>query len=679
MKKTRSLFLCVAVICWLLLAWFVWESSWQAGESLSGELVAVGALAGLAISGGVFHFQRSRDRDAVDELKDELGRQAVRLEKERQELLLRMGTHHGLDEAYWELRAGAAETDEDDESTGPAELRRRDQEVVNLMRSESERVFQNLLDNAYVVDGEFDQSRLGDELVRFVESVARIYQPDSDHPLLETSLEKLLRAVNRVSVQLLVHLDQLPLDVKSYNIREAYGRVRSATKYYGYYKKVEPYWSYARPVYHLGRLALGANPITIGVGWAVSEAIKRGSTNLAHSWALRMFHDTVRIFGNETAEVFGENYRQRDAGWLCCRELVTLATEASDSSQVREAALRKVWGAPLRSEYDRLFFLGCLARREAPKSDAGLAMDSLSLSERQNLIRTLESFVAENEIDLSSKKGEVWKSSIVTAYGVRFQEGGSLSLTVEEQWGSALRALVGFLLQYKALELEDALERVRETELPDPVSEEDRRAFEDELRAAPPMLYEVPDLDPGSDVLKAFLKSMLSLEFGCEPRLPGFERLLEEAAGYCREPAGTWTIEYGRECKRTLAHLEGDASRLSAEQAKAVLTTIDPEEELLWIYTGISGREDALLCGTCNRLILIENTAVDPRTMWIGNKGDVTSEKVSHPIRNDCSLKGGAWQIESAERDDEVVVQGRTISTYANRFRPLLRWCAENR
>ena len=94
-----------------------------------------------------------------------------------------------------------------------------------------------------------------------MESVARIYKPDSEHPLLETSVERLLRAVNHASVQMLVHLEQLPLDVKSYNLRETYQYIRSGTKYYGYYKKVEPYWTYARPLYHLGRLAMGTNPI----------------------------------------------------------------------------------------------------------------------------------------------------------------------------------------------------------------------------------------------------------------------------------------------------------------------------------------------------------------------------------------------------------------------------------
>ena len=58
---------------------------------------------------------------------------------------------------------------------------------------------------------------------------------------METSMEQVLRFLHNVSLQLLVQLEQLPLDVKGFNLRETYRFVKKAMDYYGMYKKVNPY------------------------------------------------------------------------------------------------------------------------------------------------------------------------------------------------------------------------------------------------------------------------------------------------------------------------------------------------------------------------------------------------------------------------------------------------------
>ena len=634
----------------------------------------MGGLLGLALSDSWCWLGGGAPKAApeFEVLREEIAEASLRLERDRQAFRHERALHFGTDEPF----------DEGDESE--PDWMDEDKEVVALLRDESERLFRNLIDNVYVQDGRFDRTKLGDDLIGLIESVARVYQPESEHPLLETSVEKLLRSANRASIQLLVHLDDLPVDVKSINLREAYERVQSAAKYYGYYKKVEPYWNYARPLYHIGRIAMGANPITIGVGWAVSEVVKRGSVNVAHSYALRTFHDTVRIFGNEAAEIFGGNHRHRDAGWMFGRELVTMVADLKVSSTVREAAMRELAGAPLRSDYDRLYLFRCLSLNETVRSEKVLASAVLSLEERRTTAQRLERFVRAQSIEIVGKPGAKWKSEAEKRLGVSFMAATDQNMGPSEAVANALRSLTSFLIQFKGKDPDEAIDLLRPSEMAKQLSNADRdRAFEN-LSSQPPMLFELPVLDPGSRELTQMLNELIGLELAVAPPLSDFDKVIEETAGYFREDTSKWIGKYETRCKQLVASCGGDGSKLSAKAAPMIIGKLGGDA-LRFVYSGVSFPDNPdltgdayVLCGTDDAICVLDD---DSGIVWSAKKGGISVEGIRQVVSNACQISGGTWAFQEWESISpaRVVLPGRKMSTYAKYFGPLLDWIPEKR
>ncbi|TXL16882.1 hypothetical protein BMR03_16225, partial [Methylococcaceae bacterium HT2] len=82
-----------------------------------------------------------------------------------------------------------------------------DAEVAQLLHDKAKVIFDNIASKKYTENNTFKHELLLEELVDLIESVARIHHPDSENPILETSVENLLRALNRLSMQLLVYID----------------------------------------------------------------------------------------------------------------------------------------------------------------------------------------------------------------------------------------------------------------------------------------------------------------------------------------------------------------------------------------------------------------------------------------------------------------------------------------
>ena len=106
---------------------------------------------------------------------------------------------------------------------------------------------------------------------KIAKSVARIYQPDAEFPLMETSAEQIMFAASRVCLQTLVVMDELPLNVKQMNIQSLYGYISKAVKAYGVYKKAKPLLDYASGAVYAGRFAWGANPVATGAMWLLQN------------------------------------------------------------------------------------------------------------------------------------------------------------------------------------------------------------------------------------------------------------------------------------------------------------------------------------------------------------------------------------------------------------------------
>src|SRR4029079_19404618 len=174
---------------------------------------------------------------------------------------------------------------------------------------------ENILQNKYAPDGKLSLTIIRDDVVNLVTHVARIYQPDVGQPLLEASLSRVFRAVSRASLQMLVVLDELPVDVKHASLNSLYGYIRSAVKPWRTYKSAEPYWPYVNTAYYLSRFALGANPLALGAWWFVgnlsSRTTKALAQHLINRQALALLSNFVRVIGYEVAGIYGGNFRHR--------------------------------------------------------------------------------------------------------------------------------------------------------------------------------------------------------------------------------------------------------------------------------------------------------------------------------------------------------------------------------
>ncbi|MEO0446937.1 MAG: hypothetical protein AAF191_12760, partial [Verrucomicrobiota bacterium] len=168
----------------------------------------------------------SQERDALESLRGSLEKETLGFEKRRKQFEDRLMTYHEWMEfpdhqAIAEAREEASET-----------VSAKDQEALQRIQEASDRIFDGFQSDRYSDQGKFDPRLLGNDIIDFVGDIAAVYQPDAKEPLLETSVEKLLKAVNHISLQLLFQLEQLPFNLKEYSLAKAYEHTRTASKFY---------------------------------------------------------------------------------------------------------------------------------------------------------------------------------------------------------------------------------------------------------------------------------------------------------------------------------------------------------------------------------------------------------------------------------------------------------------
>jgi len=344
----------------------------------------------------------------------EIARRSQVIRQRESDLFQKLMTFH----EWMEFPEGLAV---DEPSVLPERLAQ-DQAVMDLIRRRTEQLFEDIKNKTYQQNGRFEKGRLTMDMMNLMESVARIYQPDSENPLFETNVELLLRAANRIALQMLVALEQLPLDIKSYSIRNIYDSVQTGIKVYGAYKAANPYWNFLRPVYYLGRFGLGGNPVALGVTWALGELAKTGakklSSHLADRYALSLLYDMVFIVGSEAAGIFGGDFRYREGNWIFGAELTDLVRRFPLSENTLVQALAEIGRLRLRSEYDRIFFYRCLAARKSADPKRVDARACLSETERTAIGERLTTFYSRHVPPASPRKVKRWKSEVASRLGI---------------------------------------------------------------------------------------------------------------------------------------------------------------------------------------------------------------------------------------------------------------------
>jgi len=276
-----------------------------------------------------------------------------------------------------------------------------DDEVAQLLHDKAEIIFDKIINKKYTEKTVFKHQLLLEDMVGLIESVARIHHPESQNPLLETSIENLFRSLNRVSLQLLVLIDSFPINIKEYNLRKTYLYIQKSATTIGYYKKAEPFLTFASPILRIG---MASNPLT-GIAQTVAieagkQAIKTGS----EKYALNLLHDVIEIIGEQASTIFGDtSLRYRSKDWIYAVELTELMSHFNpEEPLVLSKVMKIISGLSLRSEYDRIFIIHCLAQNKSANPDR-FSNDFLSEADKLGLVKKIRDFV-ENTLNKNRTK-----------------------------------------------------------------------------------------------------------------------------------------------------------------------------------------------------------------------------------------------------------------------------------
>lgn len=291
-----------------------------------------------------------------------------------------------------------------------------DSELLALIERRSRHAFDDILTNRYAGPDGVDMPLVMRDLGEFIESVARLYQPDARDPLLETQIELIAKATSSAALHLLVVVEDLPINLKTYNAASLYRLLRRAADYFGTYRNVKPYLDVGLNALQVARFALGANPVALGATWVAGKLAARGAQKATeeflHREALQLLHDTIRVIAFEVALVYGQGFRRRDANWFLGAELVNLEVLRGDDRRGRDAALAILTSLALRHEFDRLLLLRHLGSRRPVDVDSASIEALLTPAERQRILDTLMAHVEHTGVDLADDRLRGWREAV---------------------------------------------------------------------------------------------------------------------------------------------------------------------------------------------------------------------------------------------------------------------------
>jgi len=352
------------------------------------------------------------DEGKLKQQREEIEKEYERLSKKEDEVKSLLLQHHQYMEIPDDKGWGAQDTKGDF-----------DKEIAQLLDKKVEVIYDKLAQNKYKEKEVFKNDLLVKDFVDLIESVARIHNPDSKHPLLETSIENLLRSINRLSLQLLVLIDNLPIDVKSWNIKNTYSNAQSTAKVYGHYKKIAPFMTYAAPMFRIG---MAANPLVGVLQTVVVEAGKHSVKKVSGNYLLKLFHEFFGIIGDQATTIFGkEPQRYRSKHWYFALELTEIIYYFHPvDREALSKAMKVVGGLLIRHEYDRIFLYNCLVdgRSGKPKKiDDKIFNDDDKKEMARKLQDFIENYINEERKEDVEKKVVKWRKDVEKRIGIKLQ------------------------------------------------------------------------------------------------------------------------------------------------------------------------------------------------------------------------------------------------------------------
>lgn len=291
-----------------------------------------------------------------------------------------------------------------------------DRKLVALIEQESQLAFNRILGNRYAAEEGINNVLVFQDLREFIEKVAKLYRPDSEDILLETEIELIAKSFSSVSLHLLMVVDDLPLNLKTYNTAKMYRLIRRGASYYGTYKAFRPYLEHGMNALQLARLALGMNPVTVGAAWLAGKLSTHGARvvgeRLLQRKALQLLNDFIRVIGFEAAMMYGGDFAHRDANWVFGAALVNLEIGRGKDRAGRDAAVQALCSLVLRNEFDRIHLLNQLARGKSIDLAKARPLIIMTSRERADITALLAKHCATTEVDLGTPEFMRWQDKL---------------------------------------------------------------------------------------------------------------------------------------------------------------------------------------------------------------------------------------------------------------------------
>ncbi len=693
-KRQKKLLGLAAGITGMLLVYLV---AWQASDQLGSWKYVLYGAAVLLLAGITMLRERAGRRgegegaeDPTEQLevalqqRDESLQQLARqLDRREQSLANKLVTFHEWMEFPEPVDLNELPGDQEREELG--ELVEKDHQVIELLESETERIFNAILENQFVRDGDFQPQLLRDEVFELANRVARIYHPDpaAKWPLLETSAEQIMVATSRAAMQLLVVIDQLPLNVKQMNIRSMYSYVSRAVQAYGVYKAARPYLSFASGAYYVGRFALGSNPAALGAWWILQKVGKRATDAITNRFlnrqALGLLHSLVRAVGFEVAQIYGGDFRHRDANWIFAAELAEVVATLPPTAESLAQALQETGLLQLRSEYDRIYLYRMMAAGRSCQPGQYQAATLLGVEKREEIAGRLQQFVDNcyGEVDLGQRTR--WRDELNARLQVtvRTQDGGFGE--AQEQLAAAVTALAHFLVHHKHADPAEMVTRLSTLPLVSQLAEGDLEQLLSSFIPSPS--FEAPVLEPGAAWTELFVDSLVDLQVNHTPRGPADPVVVATGPhlGVSRDEMRQRLDRAYLDVLQQVSSKDLPGS-LPAGMASLVLDVLDPEEQAACFHPVIElsteageplslQRNQAWLVGTPARLLVLAGSHRQG-IVW-QSESRVRLEKEGGWLKNHCCLSGGQLLLEPPGDPAQMRLAGELLSGYEGSFGPL--------
>jgi len=425
-----------------------------------------------------------------------------------------------------------------------------DKQVAVILERQAERMYEKIRKNTYAPTGKFDTLLFRDDIMQLATDVAHVYQPDVDNPLLRTSPEKIARALNRTGLHLLVVMDQLPLDLKTYDVQKTYDTVRRAVTAYGNYKKAAPYLNWASKGLFFGRMVSSTNPIALGIWWGASElgkfGVQKAATHFIDRQAIALLQSVIRVVGHEVAGIYGGDFRYRDANWCLGVELTHMLAELPQSRETLQAGLKEIARLQVRNEYDRIALYQSVAAGKSI-SRRTVRIEMLTESERKQILGLLETIFHESAHGQQSKEAEKWKEGLQEHLGLQLTHHSGKGIdppkNKSKQDQEILELLIGYLIGIKQRSFADAKQLITADDVysrlklsisKQEVSKQIDQLYEPEVTSSDYSI-EPPDLDPADPRVDGMLEVLFRWNAALEPLAPEAEVVSCELGLYYRQ------------------------------------------------------------------------------------------------------------------------------------------------